>query len=786
MPLRLENKCWEVLRRRPIQTAALHIDSAWGGGATLTLLALFTLPAASAMAQEVVVEEIIVTAHKRAESIQDVPISITAFSGDFLAENGLVSIEDVSRMTPNFSIATSSFATNNRMIIRGIGSVGNSAIESSVGVFIDGVYYPRPGSLIGMLLDVETFEVLRGPQGTLFGRNTVAGALNITTRSPSAETEGIIEFGVGDYDAYELGATYNAALSDSVAARVAFKYVDRGGYGTNTYDGKEFGARDDFVARGKALFDLGDRLSLLLTADYAEINAEGNAVELLNSTRSPVFEATTTALYGSSPVTEDSYDWKIHQVHQDGLKDTQQGISLDINHEYGKGVTLRSITAYREWEADSTNLDIRLPASLAPASTSFRTDTFSQEMQLISSAGNTLDWLAGLYYYQEAYDIDETRSAGDSFCDPTISAISAPAGALCLANEQADAVVIAFSQELESIAFFGQLTWNIGDGLDTTLGLRWSDDRKDGDFDDQVNNPVLLQFHAQETTLGMKRDDSKTTGFANVNWKVSEDIMLFATWSSGYKSGGFNSNGGSQFLGVERRVFAPEETTNYELGVKSKLLDGSMTANATLYRTDLDNFQDRGFDGLSFVVINAGEVRQQGIEVDVKWVPMDPLRVVAGVSYLDSEYLSFEGAPPLPGGTVQDLAGERRNYSPKWQTSLAADWAQGFADGLEWHAGASWSWVDDQNVGAASNNNPQSMQDSVSFIHARAGLRSAAGHWDITLFGNNLTDEDHCQAIFDQAFGEPLGAVDAANHTSVQRCVLGAPRTWNLKASFRF
>ena len=752
----------------------------------LAFLALSAIPIYSAMAQEGVIEEIIVTAYKRAESIQNVPISITAFSRDFLAENGVLLIEDVSRMTPNFSINAGPRPTNNRITIRGIGSVGNSAIESSVGVFNDGVYYPRPGSVIGMLLDVETFEVLRGPQGTLFGRNTVAGALNITTHNPSAKTEGVIELGVGDYDAYELGGMYNAALSDSVAARVAFKYVDRDGFGTNTYDGEMFGARDDFLARGKVLFDPGDRLSLLITADYAEINLEGNAVELLNSTSTPVFEATTTALYGSSPMTEDSYDWNINQVHTDRLKDEQQGVSLDINYEYDNGLALRSITSHREWEADNANSDIRIPADLAPATTNFRTDTFSQEIQLISPAGNTLDWLAGLYYYQEDYDIDETRSAGDSFCDPTISAISAEAGDLCLASEQEDAIVTTFSQELDSIALFGQITWNISDTWDATLGLRWSADKKNGDFDDQVNNPVVGQFHARETTQGMKRDDAKTTGFANVNWHVTEDVMLFATWSTGYKSGGFNSSGGAEALGEERRIFGPEESMNYELGVKSKLLDGSMTANATLYRTDLDNFQDLGFDGLSFVVINAGEVRQQGIEADINWVPIDPLRIVAGIGYLDSEYLSFKGAPPLPGGVVQDLTGERRNFSPEWQTSLAVDWTKGFADGLEWFVGANWSWVDEQNVGSSSNNNPQSMQDSFSFINARAGLRAADGDWGVTLFGNNLTDDDYCQAMFDQAVGELLGAVDATNNTSVQRCVLSAPQTWNLKATFRF
>ena len=318
------------------------------------------------------------------------------------------------------------------------------------------------------------------------------------------------------------------------------------------------------------------------------------------------------------------------------------------------------------------------------------------------------------------------------------------------------------------------------------MGLRWSADRKTGDFDDQVNNPVVAQLRAQETTLGMKLDDSKTTGFANVNWHVREAITLFTTFSTGYKSGGFNSEGGTQPLGEERRIFAPEKSTNYELGVKSTLLYGSMTANATLYRTDLDNFQDRGFDGLSFVVINAGEVRQQGMELDINWAPAEPLRIVAGVSYLDSEYLSFEGAPPLPGGPAQDLSGERRNFSPEWQTSLAADWTRGFANGLEWFVGASWSWVDEQNVGLSSNNNPQSMQDAFSYVNARVGLRTAGGDWDITLFGNNLTDEDHCRGIYDQALGGLFGAVDTVNHTSVQRCSLGAPRTWNLRATYRF
>ncbi|NCF21270.1 MAG: TonB-dependent receptor, partial [Haliea sp.] len=717
-------------------------------------------------------------------------ISITAFSGDFLEENGIQKINQVAQITPNFNIAGSVQPSNARIQIRGIGAAGNNAIEPSVGVFIDGVYYPRPGSVIGLLMDIDSFEVLRGPQGTLFGRNTVAGAMNITTRNPSQETEGSIELGYGDYDLYEVGGSFNAALTDSIAGRIAFKYADRDGYGDNILDGEEYGARDDLVARAKLLFDFSDQLSMLVTADYAEINAEGNGSELLNSTNTAAFDANTTELYGSSPATNDSYDWKVNQVVDDEHEDEQWGLSVDINYEFTNGIRLRSITAAREWEATFADGDAHYPVKLIPGTTDYDTETISQEFQLMSPGGETVDWLAGVYYYEEDYDIDLSRDLGEAFCDPTIAAVVPPplvpiVVPLCQAGAQEGATTNTFTQELESIAVFGQATWNINDAWNTTLGLRWTDDEKDGDYIAEVNNIAAGQFAAPETSLGMERDDSKTTWFGNVNWHVTEDIMLFATASTGYKSGGFNSqSGGSQPLG-DARIYGPEETTNYELGVKSTLLDGTMTANATLYHMEIDDFQDRIFDGLSFIVVNAGELRQQGVEADINWAPIEPLRIVAGVGYLDSEYLDFEGAPPLPGSDeLQDLEGERRNFSPEWQTSLTADWTQSLDNGMEWFVGGSWSWFDEQNVGTTSNNNPQSMQDSYSLVNARVGLR--AEQWDVTLFGYNLTEEDYCQSIFQQAFGEPLGAINEENNTSVMRCNLGAPTTWAVRGTYRF
>lgn len=741
---------------------------------------------ANAIAQGVL-EEVIVTAQKRTENIQEVPISITAFSGEFLEENGIQRVSQVAHITPNFSIAGSTQPSNSRIQIRGIGAAGNNAIESSVGVFIDGVYYPRPGSTIGLLKDISSFEVLRGPQGTLFGRNTVAGAMNITTRNPSQETEGAIELGYGAYDLYEVGGSFNAALSDSVAGRIAFMYADRDGYGDNLLTGEEYGARDDLVVRGKLQFEVSDQLSVLVTADHAKINAEGIGSEVLNATSNPVFEARNAALYGASPVTDDSYDWKVNQVVNDDHEDEQSGVSVDINYEFANGTQLRSITAARTWEATYTDGDVNIARELIPGTTDYDNETLSQELQLTSPGGETVDWLAGVYYYEEEYDIDLVRDAGEAFCAPTIAAIAGPQfGAICLAGPQEGATTNAFTQELESLAVFGQATWNVNDALSTTLGLRWTDDEKDGDYVAVVNNLAAGLFAANENAVGMERNDSKTTWFGNVSWNASDDLMLFATASTGYKSGGFNSqSGGSVPLG-DRRIFSPEETTNYELGVKSTLLDGTMTANATLYRMDIDDFQDRAFDGLSFVVLNAGEVRQQGIEVDINWVPIEPLRIVAGMGYLDSEYLSFRTAPGLPGGPPQDLTGERRNFSPEWQTSVTADWTQPLGNGLQWFVGTSWSWLDEQNVGTSSNNDPQAMQDAYSIVNARLGLRSAAGDWEIALFGNNLTEEDFCQTIFDQAFGAPIGAVNPVNNTSVMRCNLGAPTTWALRGSYRF
>jgi iron complex outermembrane receptor protein len=737
---------------------------------------------------ELTLEEVVVTAQKRTQPIQQVPISVAAYSGNFLDRTGAGTLEDVSRLSPGFAIANGSQQTNSIISIRGIGSVGNNAIEPSVGVFIDGVYYPRAGSVIGQLLDIESVEVLRGPQGTLFGRNTPVGALNITTRTPTPVTSGLLQAGLGDDDAVELAGIINGGLGRTAAGRLAIRYAGSDGPWHNMLDERNFGARDDVSARARLSFNPSARLSMLMTVDYAHIDASGGAIEVLNASVGPAFDARLNALYGSTATTADPHDGRINQVHEDALDDEQGGVSFDLRYQIGSRLQLRSISAWRDWRADALESAIRVPADILPRFTYFDTRTVSQELQLLSPGGEQFDWMTGLFLYKEDYAIEQGFDAGQDFCMPTVEFLFGTDEAQeCLGYPQQRFVVSNFNQDLGSIALFGQGTWRINEQLTSTLGLRWTRDRKRADFVQVTTNPYASLLRANEEAPGMRQDDSQATWFANLSWSPARHLLLFATAATGYKSGGFNSEGAEVALGSARREFFPESSTNFELGLKSTLLAGRMTANLAAFRTDLEDFQDRAFDGISFRVLNVGKLRQQGLEADLRWRVARPLSLAAGATYLDSRYLSFPAAPPLPGATQpQDLTGARKTISPKWRFAADADLTLPLATDLQWFVGAGVQYTSAQNIGLISNDNPQTVQQSYALLQARAGVQPVSGHWDLTLFGTNLSGKGYCLAMGEQPFGTVLGAVDAANSGAVQRCILGAPRSWRLRLSWRF
>jgi len=739
-------------------------------------------------------EEIIVTATKRAESIQDVPISISAYSGDFLENSDIRTLQDLSLYAPNFTMAYSSQATNARIFIRGIGSVGNSGIETSVGVFVDGVYFPRPGSVIGNMLDIEAVEVLRGPQGTLFGRNTAAGALSLRTRDPSDEFEGYVQAGFGDFSAYSVEGVVNAPLSDKVALRLAGKYAERDGYGFNTLTNEEIGERDDLTLRAKLGIDFTPNVYGKLTLDYNEVNSGGQVVELLPETASPVFDGTLNALFGSNVTTEDGHDQVINQDHQDSLNDEQWGAAFDLEFSAGTH-TIRSITAYRDWEANNRESAIRLTGDVLPRDHFYTTETFSQEFQLLSPTDQPLTYVLGAFYYEEDFDIDEDFDAGVDACIPVVFALveaqspgaGAPTAAACLGMSQFPATDSDYTQSLTSTAAFAQATYSFSDQFSMTFGGRFTSDSKDAAFIQTTPNAIIGSlFRAPEDVPDLSSDDDAFTWLVNATYHPSDDVMLFASASTGFKGGGFNSGGSGVALGREARIFTEETSTNFEVGVKSRFADGKATLNVTAYHTELEDFQDRSFDGLSFLTRNAGTRTQQGIEADFVLNPVESLMIFGGISYLDAVFDTFEEASPLPGDAVpQDLSGKTPHYSPEWQGSLVAEWRAAFgSSNLEWFLRPEYTYIGEQNIGANTNLNPQSIQDAYGLFNLRLGLAAANGRWQVTAYGKNLNDEGYCEVLYDQPLGAEFGGVNPVANTVPQRCTVGSPRTYGV--SFRW
>ncbi len=764
-----------------------------------------------------VLEEVVVTATKRAENIQDVPISISAFSGAALKDSGTTDLQQLSGYAPNLSLSKSGQVNNARIAIRGVGSVGNSAIEPSVAVFIDGVYYPRPGSVVGKLQDIEAIEVLRGPQGTLFGRNASMGALNIRTRKPEHETTTDLSLSVGNYDTWSTAATFNGSLSDNVAGRLALQYSERGGFGHSDYDGAEIGEMDDAGIRGSLNFELGNNTEATLRADWKKFTNNGTLIDVVPDSVLPIYLARIGALLdpdisdgsgdGPLPYVNDAYDLRVNQKQTDAAEDEQWGLSLDIEGELGDH-SWRSITSYRDWDNSTYDDSVRLPADLLPRDTRFGAQTFSQELQLLSNLDGAFQYVAGVYYYREEYSLDQDLNFGADFCSTAIynnvylrsigqgnspAAAAAMAGgtaAFCNAGAQVGAVSSNFEQEVSSLALFAQGTYDISESLSATLGLRWTDDDKDGRFAQTINNPLAgpagLNLRVNESA-DLKFADSQVTWMANLRYTPSDDLMFFFTASSGYKAGGFNSDGTAVVLG-EQRVFDSEEVLSYELGLKSTLFD-RMTVNATLFRTDIDNFQDRLFNGLSFVVVNAGELRQQGLEVDINAQLTDNLKAIAGLSLLDSEFLDYPGGTNLPGfdQTVsQDLKGASNNFSPDYQASLALEWRAELNPDLEWFVRGEYQYVDEQSVNGQTDNNPAQVEDAVGQLNARLGLVAASGRWDITLYGRNLSDEGYCQATFYQPLATTLHLQDPVSGNAMTRCVVGEPRTYGIELNAHF
>jgi len=766
-------------------------------------IALLSSPLTAAKAQNVSSDDansseegvIVVTAQKRAENVQDVPISIAAFNNEKLETANVLTVQDLPRLATNFSATRGVQAAGIRLAIRGIGSQGNTATEPSVASFVDGIYVPRAGSIIGNFLDMDGVEVLRGPQGTLFGRNASVGAVSLRTAQPESDFSGQIGAEAGNGERYALKGHINLPLGDNVAVRVAGLGSTFGGFWFNRLDGETYGSADDYAGRISVKAELGN-LTWLVRSDYAKSQGDGwSPIEFrtdsVSSTQLASFLATQNALAGSS-MDLVLFDRNVNQNITADFSDENWGVSSDATIDVGS-FSLRLINSYRSWENEQLDGDtLFTPARLSSRLSGYTSESQNHELQLISPQnellGGKLDFVAGLYYFKEDYAIDERLQLNSQFCNALVpSAQRSACNGTLAAGRGVDATDQNFAQTVESFAVYGQANFKIADPLTFTLGGRWTKEEKSGSYVQLLNNPFAGSLRAPEN-VALALDDDRFTWRAALNYKPNDDVMLFASYSTGYKSGGFNSGGGAAALN-QRRVFDRETVKNYEIGTKTSWLDNALQANLTLYRMDIGGFQDRSFDGVSFVVRNAGNLRHQGFEFDTQLAPSKNFVVNASLAYLDSEFTSFPGGAGLPGiGGTQDLAGTRNNYAPEFSGNVGATLSGDIGNsGMGWSLNGNVSFVSDVNVGQVTDNNRQNIQDGYALIGARFQISGPDDQWSFAIFGNNLTDKGYCNTsiyqVLDTAFGLRNGVFPGS--TGV-RCNVAQPRTYGASATFKF
>jgi iron complex outermembrane receptor protein len=747
--------------------------------------------------------EIVVTAQKRSENVQDVPISIAAFSGDALEKNNVVNIEGLTKITPNLSVAKGAQTSYVRLAIRGIGAASNTTVEPSVAVFLDGAYVPRVGAVISSMLDMESVEVLRGPQGTLFGRNASVGAVSFHTARPKfGDFSGEVTGEIGNGDRYKLTGFINVPVGENSAFRIAGSQQWFNGYWHNDFDDKQVGGTDDSILRGSFRTEVGP-VEWVFRADYAKLKGDG--ATNIDFDRSSVSDAQWnffSAFLGAPD--SDLNDRTMNQFLTADVDDEQWGVNSNLSWDIGGGSTIRLINNYRDWENEQLDGDVIFtPSKILSRTGLFDSKSQNHELQFISPTeqwlDGRLDLVAGLYYFHEKYKQGELLHMNSQFC--TIA--PAPAKPLCNAflaangGTKENATVQEVHQTVDSYAAYAQANFHFNDQFFATAGGRFSKDSKEGSYDQQTN-PLLANVRALETLTLPDVDDEKFTYRLGLNYEPNEDLLFFATYSTGYKSAGYNSGAGAPSLTTvgnppvvvapERRVFDRETTENWELGAKTSWLDRKLTLNLTFYRMNISGFQDRAFDGTSFTVRNAGNLRHQGFEFDGVAKPLRNLSLFAGLAYLDSEFTDYPNAANLPGlpGT-QDLEGEPATFAPKWSGRVGFDWIGDFGSGYSWDLNSNLSFVSKHFGGLVNDANPQTVIDGYALLGARATVNGPGDRWSVSLFGNNLLDKQYEAGNLYQFLGANLGLNNGVfpGSTAVRR-LHADPRTYGASATFRF
>ncbi|HEU4530323.1 MAG TPA: TonB-dependent receptor [Steroidobacteraceae bacterium] len=771
-------------------------------------------------AQARTIGAITVTAQKREQNLQDVPLSVTAISSQLLADTGVSDIKELTLLTPGLLVTSTSNETVTTARIRGIGTVGdNAGLESSVGIVIDGVYRPRNGVSFGDLGELERIEILKGPQGTLFGKNTSAGVINIITKAPQTRFGSELEVAGGNEGMLEGSVSLTGPIGgESVAGRLYVAHRERDGFYTvSTGDGPreldEDSDRKFTTVRGQLAFDLSESFEARVIADYTDRDEVCcGAVQVNRGPTAPIVDALATDSGTANPVDPFARGAFLNRPTDQDIED--KGISAELNWNLGAAATLTSITGWRDWQAlngqdsDFSTADILYRNPGSNFGNSF--EQLSEELRLAGELGR-LNWMVGAFYADEKlesrneifFGTDYETYLGLLFSGGTTPTLISQLNALPFGQSYVPGTGQRdrYEQDAKSWALFTNNALAITEALELTVGLRYTSEEKDLlSRYDNVNGgigcatslsrvaqiaPVLgaltptylgtacsplsdFSFTARTTT--QSRDEEEWSGTGKLAYRFSEAAMAYGSYARGYKAGGFNLDRERVTLGVPDpdTSFPAEMVDSYEIGLKTTWLEGALLLNAAGFHQEYENFQLNTFTGIQFIVASIPEVRSKGADLELVWLA-GPLTVQGGVTYSDTEFGDFTPtagiSPRLPNNQV--------SCAPYWSSSLSLTLEQPVGSSLVLRGNVGGKYTSEYNTG--SDLNPGKAQDELILLNARLGFGREDGRWMIEAWSMNLTDEEYHQVIF-----------DATLQTGTLASFLGAPRTYGLTLRSRF
>ena len=665
---------------------------------------LVTALAYSQIGYSAVLEEVIVTAEKRTQNTQDVPLAVTTISGDRLTASGITSLGDVALKTPNLSFTEFNIGEP-QLFLRGLGSTADSAgADPTVSLFIDEVYIGRSGSGSADLFDLDRIEILRGPQGTLYGRNVTGGAISMYTKKPTEEFSAKASITLGNYDLKTIRGAVNGAITESVNGKLTFSSRSTSGYSKNITTDQELDDVNNFSIRGQLLFNPSDTTEVLLSSDYSKDNPNGECRDIAKLDRDSVKGTSEQHAYLMQMIIDEGIDdpRKCGQSLIQSSNKTVSGVSMRVEYDFD-ALQLTSVTAYREAEYDWVHElgGVDAPPGLLGVvdNEGEKSDQLSQEFRLSNTADN-MHWVVGVYGIQE--NIDRFANVPITFAS----------GLLLDRSWLQDA-------QNTSKAVFGQIVFPVMDKLNLTLGGRqtWDDKEMDQQY---KSSPTAVVYDLK----GLNDKWDAFTGRVTLDYTVDDDKMLYATWSEGYKSGMFLSQSTAE-VGAAGTL-NPELATNIEVGMRTEWLDNTVRLNVTYFDMEVSDLQLFRLVNLTLVSENA-TIESSGAEVEFAFAVTDNFSVAGSYSTLDAKFV---------GGTFD---GNSVTRSPDNKYNIEAEYISALGnDGeLRIRAGASHS----DNFYTEATNEDVSLADSYTEIDASINYTNATRAYNLEIWGKNLSDE---------------------------------------------